>query len=517
MSKVEIQPQTSFQRWIIAFTVMLPTLLEIIDTSVVNVSLDHIRGSLSSGIDEATWTITSYLVSNAIIIPMTGWISRLLGRKLYLLISISIFTASSLLCGLSWNLQSLIFFRIMQGIGGGALQPLSQSILMETFPPSQIGTATAIYGIGVTSGPIIGPLLGGWITDNWTWNWIFFINVPMGIVAVIMAYFFIVDPPYMKRVKMKIDTWGLALLVIGLGSLQIVLDKGQREDWFSSDFILWLTVVSAVALALFVVVELYSEQPIVDLRVFKRVTFATGNVIVFFVFTVLFGSLVLLPLFAQKMMGYNATLAGLALAPGGLATMMVMPIIGRLAPKLNLKAVIAGSIIVIAISCFLMGRFNLSIDFQGIMLPRVLLGLGLGCLFVPLTGLTLRQLPNEEMANGTAIYNLLRNLGGSVGIALCTTMLTRGSQIHQGFLVSHITIFDRVYQWSIQGVASTMSLKGFAMGAPNLLDRWITREASMLSFNDAFLTFSGLMILVLPLVFFMKSLRFDEHGFIIEE
>jgi DHA2 family multidrug resistance protein len=497
-------------KWIIALTVMLPTFLEIVDTSVVTVSLDHIRGNLSAGIDEATWTMTSYLVSNAVIIPMTGWLSRLLGRKVYLMLSVTIFTVSSLLCGLSWNLQSLIVFRILQGIGGGALQPLSQAILIESFPIQQIGMATAIYGMGVTTGPIIGPLVGGWITDNWSWHWIFFINVPVGIVAVIMAYFFIVDPPYIKRAKMKIDTWGLALLVVGLGSLQVLLDKGQREDWFSSDLIVWLAVIAAVSLIFLIVIELRSDHPIVDLRVFRHRTFAIGNVIVFLAFITLFGTLVLLSLFSQKMMGYTSTLAGLALAPGGLATMLVMPMVARLILKMNAKYLLAGSIAGIATATFLMGRFSLFVDFPGIMWPRVVLGVGLACLFVPLTGLTLRQLPNEEMGNATAIYNLLRNLGGSVGIAFVTTMIARGAQIHQTYLASHVTIFDRAYQW-YQGFSSPLQGGGSPAGAHALLYGRLLREANMLSFNDAFLMLSGLMVLVLPLVFFMKRIRFGRQ------
>jgi len=496
-------------KWIIALTVMLPTFLEVVDTSVVNVALDHIRGSLSAGIDEATWTMTSYLVSNAVIIPMSGWLSRLLGRKTYLIISVSLFTLSSLFCGLSWNLQSLVFFRVMQGIGGGALQPLSQAILIESFPIGQMGMATAIYGMGVTTGPIIGPMLGGWITDNWSWHWIFFINVPIGVIAIIMASLFIVDPPYMKRARMKIDTWGLALLVIGLGSLQVLLDKGQREDWFSSDLIVWLAVIAAISLVFLIVVELRSEHPVVDLRVFRRPTFAIGNVIVFLAFITLFGSLVLLPLFSQKMMGYTATLAGLALAPGGLATMIVMPIIGRLVTRINLKIILFVSIVTIAMSAFLMGRFNLYIDFAGIMWPRVILGVGLACLFVPLTALTLRQLPNEEMANGTAVYNLLRNIGGSVGIAFVTTMLARGAQVHQAYLASRVTPFDRAYQLYQHGFASQMGGLVPLSLAPDILYGRLVREATMLSFNDAFLILSGLMFLVLPLIFFMKRLRVD--------
>jgi DHA2 family multidrug resistance protein len=303
-------------KWLVALTVMLPTLIEIIDTSVVNVSLDHIRGSLSAGIDESTWTITSYLVSNAIIIPMTGWLSRYFGRKRYMIASISLFTLSSLFCGFAWSLESLVLFRVLQGIGGGALQPLSQSILLETFPQKQHGMAMAIFGVGIMFGPIIGPLLGGWITDNWSWHWIFFINIPIGIISILLVAFVIIDPPYMKRMKMKIDYWGLAFLAIALGCLQIVLDKGERSDWFSSDFITWLSIISVTSLILFVITELFAEHPIVNLKAFRNVTFSAGNLIMFFAFFNLFGSIVLLPIYLQTLMGYTATLAGVVLGPG---------------------------------------------------------------------------------------------------------------------------------------------------------------------------------------------------------
>ncbi|MDP2277517.1 MAG: DHA2 family efflux MFS transporter permease subunit, partial [Nitrospirota bacterium] len=400
-------------KWIIALTVMLPTLIEIIDTSVVNVALDHIRGSLSAGIDESTWTITSYLVSNAIIIPMTGWLSRLFGRKRYLIFSISLFTLSSLLCGSAWSLQSLVFFRILQGIGGGALQPISQSILLETFPQRQHGMAMAIFGVGIMFGPIVGPLLGGWITDNWSWNWIFFINIPIGIVSILMVMFFIVDPPYMKRMKMRIDYWGLAFLAIGLGCLQIVLDKGQMEDWFSSGFITWMTIISVSSLVLFVIIEFFAEHPIVNLRAFKNISFSAGNVVMFFAFFNLFGSIVLLPIFLQTLMGYTATLAGVVLGPGGIATLIAMPVAGWLVTKMNPKILLGSGIIIAAYSTHLMSLFNLHADFNTIIWPRVVLGVGMGFLFIPLTTMTMANVKKEDMANASAIYNLLRNLGGS--------------------------------------------------------------------------------------------------------
>ncbi len=504
-------------KWLVAFTVMLPTLIEIIDTSVVNVSLDHIRGSLSAGIDESTWTITSYLVSNAIIIPMTGWLSRLFGRKRYLIFSISLFTFSSLLCGSAWNLQSLIIFRILQGIGGGALQPISQSILLETFPRKQHGMAMAIFGVGIMFGPIIGPLLGGWITDNWSWHWIFFINIPIGVVSILMVIFFIIDPPYMKRMKMKIDYWGLAFLAIGLGCLQIVLDKGEREDWFSSDFITWLSIISVTSLILFVIIEFFAEHPIVNLKTFKNLSFSTGNVVMFFAFFNLFGSIVLLPIYLQTLMGYTSTLAGLVLGPGGVATLFAMPIAGRLVTKLNPKALLAFGIIVAAYSTHLMAQFNLLADFNTIIWPRIVLGVGMGFLFIPLTTMTMASIRKEDMANASAIYNLLRNLGGSFGVAFVTTMIARRAQFHQVRLVEHLTPFDTNYQLTSSHAAQFLQQRGFDASASqhgglSAIYGQFQRQASMMSFNDAFYLLSVFMILILPLIFLMKRVKGDAPG-----
>src|SRR4030042_655633 len=419
-------------KWLVAVTVMLPTLIEIVDMSIVNVSLGNIRGSLSAGIDESTWVITSYLVANAIIIPISGWLSRFFGRKRYLIFSIVLFTFSSFMCGSAWSLTSLIFFRVVQGIAGGALQPLSQAILFETFPSEQRGLAMAIFGIGIMFGPIIGPLMGGWITDNWSWPWIFYINIPIGLLSIVMVLFFIVDPAYMKRVKMKIDYMGIMLLATGIGCLQVILDLGQRRDWFASDLISWLAIASVTSLTVFVVVELlFAKNPVVNLRLFKDISFSSGNVVMFFIFFNLFGSIVLLPIYLQTLMGYTATLAGLVLGPGGIASMIAMPIAGRLITKINPKAILAFGIIVAAYSTYLMSQFNLLADFNTIIWPRVVLGVGMGFLFIPLTTLTMSAIRKEDMGNASAIYNLLRNLGGSFGVAFVTTMLARGDKLHQ--------------------------------------------------------------------------------------
>lgn len=503
-------------KWIVALTVMLPTLIEIIDTSVVNVSLDHIRGSLSAGIDESTWTITSYLVSNAIIIPMTGWLSRMFGRKRYLIYSVSLFTLSSLLCGLAWNLQSLVVFRILQGIGGGALQPISQSILLETFPRKQHGMAMALFGVGIMFGPIIGPVLGGWITDNWSWHWIFFINIPIGVISILMVLFFIVDPPYMKRMRMKIDYWGLSFLTVGLGCLQIVLDKGQREDWFASGFITWLTLISATTLLLFLIVEHYfAEHPIVNLKTFRNISFSTGSTVMFFAFFNLFGSIVLLPIYLQTLMGYTSTLAGLVLGPGGLATLIAMPIAGRLVTKMNPKGLLAFGIIASAYSTHLMSQFNLTADFYTVIWPRIVLGVGMGFLFIPLTTMTMSSVKKEDMANASAIYNLLRNLGGSFGVAFVTTIIARRAQLHQVRLVEHMTPFDRAYQIGLLRITQVFQYQGGVPPAANqagngVLFGQLIKQASVMSFNDAFHLLSLFMVFIVPLVFLMRKGKAEE-------
>ena len=501
-------------KWIVALTVMLPTLMVIIDTSVVNVSLDHIRGSLSAGVDESTWSITSYLAANAVIIPMTGWLSRFFGRRRFLMYSILLFTISSLLCGLAWNIQSLIFFRVLQGLAGGSLQPISQSILLETFPPAQHGTAMAIFGMGTMFGPIMGPLMGGWITDNWSWHWIFFINIPIGILSLIMSLWFIRDPHYMKRTATSVDYWGLMLLSIWVGCLQMLLDKGQREDWFASDFIMVLTIIAIAAFFLFIFVELYAEHPIVDLKVFLSYSFLSGNIVIFFVMAGLFGSIILLPIYLQSLMGYTASLAGMILGPGGIAVFLVMPIVGWSIRVVNPKLIVAIGIVIIAYANYLMSGFNMSADFMSIIWPRVVMSTGMGMVFIPLTTISLSSTPKEEMGNATSVFNLVRNLGGSVGVAFAATMLSRGAQIHQAHLSEHITSFDLSYQSAVNGSAQLLSVRGMdpvtaqQSGAGAIYNE-LLRQAYMLSFNDVFYVLTIIMICMLPLILFMRHV---DHG-----
>ncbi len=502
-----IQHKTS-SRGLIAFTVMLPTLIEIIDTSVVNVSLDHIRGSLSAGYDEATWTITAYLVSNAIVIPMAGWLARLIGRKNYQVASIALFTFSSFMCGSSWSLASLVFFRVLQGIGGGGLVPISQSILLESFPREKHGQAMAIFGLGAMLGPIVGPLLGGWITDTLTWRWIFYINIPIGVIAIIMNVLIIQDPPYMQRQKMKIDYWGLLFLSVGLGSLQFVLDKGENEDWFGSNVIVMFAIISAVCLIFLVVNEYYSEHPIVNLKIFRDRTFTSGATVMFFVFLNLFGSIVLLPIFLQSLMGYTSFDAGLVLGPGGAATILAMPIVGKYVGRINPKRFLVAGIAICSLSTYLMSQFNLTTDFWTFVWPRVFLGFGMGMTFIPLTTLTLSHIPKEQMTEATSLYNLLRNLGGSVGIAFTTTMLSRRAQFHQTRLVEHLSPLDPAYTIANNKMAFFLGFKGLpATGADGLMYRELVRQSSTLAFTDAFLVICILILCMLPLVLSMQWVR----------
>jgi len=371
-------------KWLIAAIIMLPTFLHVMDISVVNVSLPHIQGSLNAGVDEVTWVITSYLVTNAIIIPIAPWLARIFGRKRYLLTSVALFTASSLACGASTSLTMLICFRVLQGLAGGGLAPLGQAILLETFPQKEHGMANAIFGMGVTVAPVLGPVFGGWITDQWNWPWVFYINLPAGLLAFFLIKGFISDPSYSQSTQRYIDTWGILFLSVGLGCLQVVLDKGEREDWFSSRFIISLAVIAAASLIIFFWVERKTPHPVVDLKPFRDRSFSVANVINFLGYFTLLGSIVLLPLYLQKLMGYTALWAGLVLGPGGFTSLIVMPIAGLLMIKgINPKWLLGIGLAVQAASLWMMAAFNLEADFMYVAWPRVVLGLALG-FFSPL-------------------------------------------------------------------------------------------------------------------------------------
>ncbi|HJW99123.1 MAG TPA: DHA2 family efflux MFS transporter permease subunit, partial [Terriglobales bacterium] len=428
--------------WVIAMAVTLATFMEVLDTSIANVALPHIAGSLSAGQDESTWVLTSYLVSNAIVLPLSGWLSSIVGRKNFYMGCVALFTISSFLCGLAPNLAVLIICRILQGAGGGGLQPSEQAILADTFPPAKRGMAFAVYGVAVVTAPAIGPTLGGWITDNFSWRWIFFINIPVGILSMLLTSRLIQDPPYLRRRKISethIDYVGLGFVALGLGTLQVVLDKGQREDWFESHFILILAVISAASLIFVIYWEWKQKDPIVDLHLFRDRTFGISNLLMFMLGFALLGSTLLLPLFMQTMLGYTAQQSGFALMPGGFMIMLLLPLVGFLLSRYTPRWLLAFGLVVLSTSLFSMTRFNLGIDFRTVAIARLMQAVGMAFLFVPINTAAYSFLPRDKNNAASGLMNLARNIGGSVGISVVTTMLDRRAQVHLTNLASNLS------------------------------------------------------------------------------
>jgi DHA2 family multidrug resistance protein len=501
--------------WLVAPAVMLGTFMEVLDTTIVNVALPHIAGSLSAGVDESTWVLTSYLVSNAIVLPASGWMAQRFGRKRLFMACITLFTLSSLACGLAQNLTVLIVCRVLQGLGGGALQPTSQAILFESFPRRKHGMAMAAFGVGVVIAPIIGPTLGGWLTDNYSWRWCFYINLPVGILALLLIQALVFDPDYIRRHRAgRIDYIGLGLLAVGLGTLQLVLDKGQREDWFESAWLTKAAVISATALVLLVVWELRVKHPIVNLRALRDRNLALGTLMMFGFGVALYGSTVLYPIMLQTLMHYTALLSGLALSPGGLATLVCMPICGRLIGPIDARYLIVFGFCVCSLGLFMMSGFNLQTDFLTIVWPRVVLGVGLAFTFVPLTTVTFATIPREAMGNATGLFNLMRNIGGSAGIAMVTTLLARRSQFHQTVLAAHVTPYNPHVYATLQRTEQLLHASappGPVVAAPTpigLLYGEVQRQSAMRAVLDNFWLLGLILaVLILGLLLLRKGER----------
>ncbi len=501
--------------WIIAIAVTLATFMEVLDTSIANVALPHIAGSLSAGQDESTWVLTSYLVSNAIVLPLSGWLSSIVGRKRFYMGCVALFTVSSFLCGFAPNLPALIIFRILQGAGGGGLQPSEQAILADTFPPAKRGMAFAVYGIAVVMAPAIGPTLGGWITDNYSWRWIFFVNIPVGILSLILTSRLIQDPPYFRRRKLsetKIDYIGLGFVALGLGALQIVLDKGQRDDWFESNFILILAIVSAASLLFVIWWEWRHKDPIIDLHLFRERTFAVSNLLMFMLGFALLGSTLLLPLFLQTLMGYTAELSGMALSPGGFAIMIFMPLVGWLLSRYDARYLLVFGLSMLSFSLFHMTNFDLNIDFKTAVYARILQAVGLAFLFVPINTAAYAFLPREKNNAASGLMNLARNIGGSVGISFVTTMLDRRTQKHLSDLMGHLSGTNAQFQATLRGL--TQQFISHGSSAPDaqrqayaMIQNTVQRQATMLSYLDNFHILGYAILAMIPMVFLMKRTR----------
>jgi DHA2 family multidrug resistance protein len=499
--------------WLIAIAVMTATFMVVLDSSVANVALPHIAGNLSAATDEATWVLTSYLVSNAIMLPATGWITRRIGRRRLLMISILIFTGASMLCGMAFNMPMLIVARVLQGIGGGGMQPLAQAILLESFPAQDHGKAMAVYGTGIVVAPVIGPTLGGWITDSYSWRWIFYINLPIGVLAFILAGIFVEDPPYLlTKFKGAIDGLGFGLMSLWLGTLQLILDKGQEADWFEADWIRWTFAVSIIAFVAFVARELTNKEPIVQLNVLINRNFAIGTIVTGLYGFVLYSSTALLPLFLQTLLGYPALDSGLAVSPRGVGAMLSMIVAGTLANKIDSRLLLTFGFVMLGVSMLLLSDVNLGIAMTSVIIPNVLSGFAIGFIFVPLTTMAMGRLQKHEIGNAAGIYNLMRNIGGSVGIAASTALLLRNGQVHQAYLGASVTASDGLAQSAMRGLQSKLMLAGSdpvtaQQKAMGVMYQSLMQQASLLAYVDSFRLLGFLSLLCIPIALLLQSVQ----------
>jgi MFS transporter, DHA2 family, multidrug resistance protein len=494
--------------WLVALAVMAGTFMVVLDTTVVNVALPHIAGSLSATVEETTWSLTSYLAANAIILPITGWLAATFGRRRLLITAVISFTAASLLCGVAPTLAFLIVFRVIQGATGGVMQPLSQAVMLEAFSARERGKAMGFWGVGIVVAPILGPVLGGWLTDSLSWRWVFYINLPVGIVAVLMIRAFVHDPAYLRRPSRGVDLWGLALMTVGFGALQVALDKGEQNDWLESTLIVLLLGTALVALTTLVVRELRAEHPILDLSVLRHRTFATGVGLITLMGIVLYGSLVMLPVLLQTLMGYPAYEAGLAMAPRGLGSMIAMPLVGLLVAHVDPRKLLGAGFALGGVSLLWLGALDLSAGYWDFFWPQFVQGVAFGLLFVPLTTVTMDPIPRHGMGNATSLFNLMRNIGGSVGIAAVQTLLSRHRQEHIAILGAHVDAYSEASRGVLRSIETGLRVRGVdgfsaAQGALGTVWGIVQREAAMLSFIDTFRMLGILFLLLTPVSLFM--------------
>jgi len=495
--------------WLIAMGVMMATFMEVLDTSIANIALPHIAGSLSATPEEATWVLTSYLVSNAIVLPTTGWLANHFGRKRVFITCIFLFTLSSALCGLAWSLPTSIFARILQGIGGGAMVPIAQSIMLESFPRQKRGAAMAIFAQGVVVAPILGPTLGGWITDSYSWRWIFYINLPVGILAILAAQWLVEDPPYIQRNKSAtIDYVGFGLLAVWLATLQILLDKGQEADWFGAVWVRWFTLASVSSFVAFIWWQLRAKHPLVDLSVFKNRNFTIGLILMTTLGAILYGTTAQIPLFLQTLMGYPALQSGYAMSPRGIAAFITTFFVGRIVGKVRAKWMLCVGFTLLAVSSFMLSNLNLQVAQINVIWPSIVNGIAISFIFVPLTTATMSQLAQQQLGNATGLYNLMRNLGGSIGIAFVTTMLARGAQAHQALMVGHLAPDNPAFRQQFDAAHKLLAHHADPVTASrqayNAVYSLLDQQAHLLAFVDNFFIFGTMALVTMPLIFLFK-------------
>jgi MFS transporter, DHA2 family, multidrug resistance protein len=498
-------------RWIVAISVLFGSLMGAIDTSVVNVALAHIQATYGVTVQQVTWVSTSYLITVVIIMPLTAWLASVLGRRRFYIYSVGLFTVASVFCGFSRTLGQLIFFRVLQGLGGGALQPIAQAIMRESFPPEEQGQAMGFFGMIVLLGPAIGPTLGGWLTDNWSWPWIFFVNLPVGVLALFMASQFIVDPPYMRgRGFAKFDGVGIGLLAVGLAALQILLEEGERDGWFGSPFIATLAVIAIVTLVVFVIWELRTPAPVVNLRILRDLTFAAGTAIIGVLGLSLFGSLILLPLFLQNLLGYTATEAGLTLMPRSLVMVLMMPVAGALYNRLGVYVMVPFGLAVSGAAGLMMSHFNLNTSHVGILIPQMIQGLGLSFMFVPLSTATLSTMPRPLMQSATGLYNLVRQLGGSLGTAVVVTLLDHKTTTASANLMRYASLSNPVFVRWWTTVQVSLQARGSDAATAHrqalaVLHLWISQQSAVVAFDYVFALVGLVFIACLPIVLLIRD------------
>lgn len=514
MNSGDSQPKVN--PWLVALTVMLPTFMEVLDTTIANVSLTHIAGSLSVSADEATWVLTSYLISNAIVIPSSAWLGQRFGRKNFLLFCITVFTVASFLCGLATSLPMLLALRVIQGAGGGAFQPIAQSILLESFPKEKHGVAMGVYGIGVVTAPILGPVLGGWITDNYSWRWIFFIKLPAGLLALWLIQRFIYDPHWIRNARpARLDVIGFSFMSLWLGCQEVLLDKGQEDDWFGSRFILLMAVLAVIGLVVFLLRELSAEKPFVDLRVLKNYNFSLGSALMFFAGVTLYSLTAIIPLFLQTLMGYTALTSGLAMIPRGLGALVAMPLAGRLVGRIQGRYLVAGGFLSFGLGTWALAQLSLNLTPWILFWPLFFSGVSIAFMFVPLNTLALGALKPEQIGNASGIFNLMRNVGGSVGISLVTTLVARLAQAHQSTLVADLTPYDNGFQSSLHSMAAALAAHGDALvtarqQAVGSLYHTVLTQANLLAYLDTFHWFTLLCFACLVGALLLKKVKV--HG-----
>ncbi|HEX6545768.1 MAG TPA: DHA2 family efflux MFS transporter permease subunit [Bryobacteraceae bacterium] len=495
--------------WLIAAAVVLPAFMEVIDTSIASVCIPYIAGSLSASNDEATWVLTFYLLSNAVVLPASAWFSLRFGRKRFLLASIGIFTISSFFCGAATSLLAILVARLVQGAGGGALQPLSQAILTESFPPEKRGMAMGLFGLGVVVAPVLGPTLGGYLTDNLSWRWAFYINIPVGILALVMISRFIKDPPYIKNAKPgKLDSIGLGLLALWLGAMQLILDRGQEDDWFGATWIRWAFLLMVVTFVAFIIWQLKKDKPLVDLHVFRNRNFTIGCLLILLFGAVIYGAVTLLPLYYQTMMDYSATWAGIAVSPRGLGSIIAMPLVGLLVGKVDTRVLVSLGFGIFGVCSLTWGTLTLQISPWSLLLPIITSGFALGLVFVPLSTVTLGDLPAESVGNGSGLFNLLRNVGGSIGISIVNTVLVRHEQLHRTELSQHLAPMLPTVQQALNNFQQTLSSSvgptNVQVPAYGMLQQAVAQQSALWSYVDDFRYMALACFCCVPVVWLLK-------------